>query len=187
MPALYKHFSSRPSILSLARDQQGEQRRCLQPRVQRQPFPSTLSSFLCRWRTNKQNAAFGRAHVPLLSPQARPRPGHEATRSSRGTRPERVKERKGSCSWRQVCDSASRTKRRPGETRRPRAAHSRGSRRYAKAPQRAGPPPLRHWLGPRAFANMALRTAAGLRCNLACSVAPPRRRARIGGGRKPGC
>ncbi|XP_013367196.1 PREDICTED: uncharacterized protein LOC102021119 [Chinchilla lanigera] len=41
--------------------------------------------------------------------------------------------------------------------------------------------------GPRAFANTGLRTAAGLRRNQACPVAPPRRPARIGGGRQPGC
>lgn len=79
------------------------------------------------------------------------------------------------------------TKRRPRKTRQPGDAHSQDSGRNARVPQLTSPPPLRHWLGPRAFANMALRTAAGLRRNLACPLAPPRRPARIGSGRKPGC
>lgn len=47
---------------------------------------------------------------------------------------------------------------------------------YANGPQPDGAQfPLRHWLGLRAFANMALRTAEGLRRNRAwpCGSSPP--------------
>ncbi|XP_063105848.1 eukaryotic translation initiation factor 4 gamma 2 [Cavia porcellus] len=71
-----------------------------------------------------------------------------------------------------------------------RAAQTPGAHRpppAVAARQRSTPRPYATGLAPEPFANTGLRTAAGLRRNQTCPVAPPQCRARIGGGRKPGC